>query len=336
MSIKARQARDGLALFKVESARRSKEKPNEPHMFQDSDPIGFDSNCSVCEGKHRDAIHHEGDVNIVSEGIDSTPDAVLQSIPSVSQPAPIGANNKDPAMSRKPKAESFVNEDGYTETVNPEVNQAPTQQEINAEKALAKQEAKAAKLAAKLAKQEAAIAAKAEKEAAKLAKLSATKEEREAAKAERAARLAALNADGERKYTGSMLALADRVKLGLYVKGVTGQLRSNDELAQILDGVTPIGVIQTAKAVLELDVNPYSHLNVGQQSMNLRNKLRGAIRKGTITLDAIRAYVAENDLDVSQSIVEKAAAKAERVAAAKAEKEAKAALKAAASEAVEA
>ena len=336
MSIKARQARDGLALFKVESTRRSKEKPNEPHTFRDSDPTGFDSNCSVCEGKHRDAIHHEGDVNIVSEGIDSTPDAMLQSIPSVSQPAPIGANNKDPAMSHKPKAESFVNEDGYTETVNPEVNQAPTQQEINAEKALAKQEAKAAKLAAKLAKQEAAIAAKAEKEAAKLAKLSATKEEREAAKAERAARLAALNVDGTRKYTGPMLALADRVKSGLYIKGVTGQLRSNDELAQILDGVTPIGVIQTAKAVLELDANPYSHLNVGQQSMNLRNKLRGAIRKGTITLDAIRTYVAENDLDVSQSIVEKAIAKAERVAAAKAEKEAKAALKAAASEAVEA
>lgn len=223
-------------------------------------------------------------------------------------------------MNRKPKAESFVNEEGFTETLNPTAEQGPTKQEIAAEKAQAKIAAKAEKLAAKAAKIEATAAAKAEKLAAKLAVMSSTKEERLAAKAERQARIDALNPDGTRKYVGSMLALADRVKQGVYVKGVTGQLRSNDELAQILDGVTPNGVIQTAKAVLELDVNPYAHLNVGQQSMNLRNKLRGAIRKGTVTLDAVRDYVATNDLDCSVSIVEKAAAKAGRVAVAKAER----------------
>lgn len=227
-------------------------------------------------------------------------------------------------MARKPKAvETFVDEDGNTVTLNPAPAQEPTRQEVAAAKAREKIAAKAEKAAAR-------EAAKAEKEAAKLAKVTSTKEEREAAKAERQARLEALNPDGTRKYVGSMLALADRVKQGVYVKGVTGQLRSNDELAQILDGVTPNGVIQTAKAVLELDANPYSHLNVGQQSMNLRNKLRGALRKGTITLDTVRDYVASNDLDCSKSIVEKAAAKAERIAAAKAEREAKAALKAAA------
>ena len=265
----------------------------------------------------------EGIVNIVDDPIDNSPPAGIESGFSVFNPAPYGAKPKEVTMARKPKAESFVNEEGYTETVNPEVEHEPTKQEIAAEKAQAKIAAKAEKLAAR-------EAAKAEKEAAKLAKVTATKEEREAAKAERQARLAALNPDGTRKYVGSMLALADRVKEGVYVKGVTGQLRSNDELAQILDGVTPNGVIQTAKAVLALDANPYSHLNVGQQSMNLRNKVRGALRKGTITLDAIRAYVAENDLDCSVSIVEKAAAKAERVAQAKAERETKAALKAAA------
>ncbi len=271
-----------------------------------------------------DPLTIEGDTTV----IDTAPDDVVKSDPSllngysVFNPAP-RAQQKEIIMARKPKAESFVNADGYTETLNPLPEQGPTKQEIAAEKA-------AAKLAAKAEKAAAREAAKAEKAAAAALKVSATKEAREAAKAERAARIAALDPEGKRNYHGSMLALADRVKQGVYVKGVTGQLRSNDELAQILDGVTPNGVIQTAKAVLALDENPYSRLNVGQQSMNLRNKMRGALRKGTLSLDAIRAYVAENDLDCSLSIVEKAAAKAERVALAKAEREAKAALKAAA------
>lgn len=265
----------------------------------------------------------EGIVNTIEDPIDNSPPAGIKSGFSVFNPAPFGAKPKEITMARKPKAESFVNDEGYTETVNPEVASGPTKQEIAAEKALAKIAAKAEKTAAR-------EASKAEKAAMQLAKVTATKEEREAAKSQRQARFAALNPDGTRKYIGSMLALADRVKEGAYVKGVTGQLRSNDELAQILDGVTPNGVIQTAKAVLALEMNPYSHLNVGQQSMNLRNKMRGALRNGVITLDAIRTYVGENDLDCSISIVEKAAAKAERVANTKAEREAKAALKAAA------
>jgi len=265
----------------------------------------------------------EGIVNTIEDPIDNSPPAGIKSGFSVFNPAPFGAKPKEITMARKPKAESFVNDEGYTETVNPDVASGPTKQEIAAEKALAKIAAKAEKTAAR-------EASKAEKAAMQLAKVTATKEEREAAKSQRQARFAALNPDGTRKYIGSMLALADRVKEGAYVKGVTGQLRSNDELAQILDGVTPNGVIQTAKAVLALEMNPYSHLNVGQQSMNLRNKMRGALRNGVITLDAIRTYVGENDLDCSISIVEKAAAKAERVANAKAEREAKAALKAAA------
>lgn len=259
---------------------------------------------------------HTKKMNIVETPIDS---GIPADVHSVFNPAPSGAKPKDKIMARKPKAESFVNDEGYTETMNPEIAREPTKQEIAAEKALAKIAAKAEKTAAR-------EASKAEKAATQLAKVTATKEEREAAKSQRQARFAALNPDGTRKYIGSMLALADRVKEGAYVKGVTGQLRSNDELAQILDGVTPNGVIQTAKAILALDMNPYSHLNVGQQSMNLRNKLRGAVRKGTITLNAVREYVGTNDLDCSVSIVEKATAKAARVAAAKIEREAKAAV----------
>lgn len=268
-------------------------------------------------------------MNDVEYPIDKTRPTSIKSGFSVSKPAPTGAKPKEIKMARKPKAESFVNDEGYTETLNPDVPREPTRQEIAAEKALAKIAAKAEKAAAR-------EAAKAEKEAAKAAKVTVTAAERQAAKAERMARLAALNPDGTRKYLGSMLALADRVKEGAYVKSVTGQLRSNDELAQILDGVTPNGVIQTAKAMLELEMNPYSHLNVGQQSMNLRNKLRGAVRKGVIDLNDVRRYVTVNDLDCSQSIVEKAAAKAERVANAKAERETKAALKVAAQETAEA
>jgi hypothetical protein len=28
-----------------------------PHIFQNSNPSGFDSNCEVCGGKQRDAVH---------------------------------------------------------------------------------------------------------------------------------------------------------------------------------------------------------------------------------------------------------------------------------------
>ena len=264
---------------------------------------------------------HTKKMNIVEDPIDSSPPTGIYSGFSVFNPALTRAKPKEKIMARKPKAESFVNDEGYTETLNPDSPGEPTKQEIAEEKAQAKIAAKAEKIAIR-------EAAKAEKEATRTEKNSVMKEAREAARHERMARLEALNPDGTRKYLGTMLALADRVKEGFYIKGVTGQLRSNDELAQILDGVTPNGVIQTAKSVLALDANPYSHLNVGQQSMNLRNKLRGAVRKGTITLDVVREYVGTNDLDCSVSIVEKAAAKAERVATAKAEREAKAAHKA--------
>jgi len=230
------------------------------------------------------------------------------------------------AESGTPEANTVIkHEDGSTETLNPTPVKEPTKQELKAAEAQAR-------IAAKAAKQEAAAKAKAEREAAKAEKEAlkgATAEQRAAAKAAREARMAELAASG-RKYVGSMLALSDRVKEGQYVKSATGQLRSNDELAIALDGVTPNGVIQTAKAVLTLEANPYSHLNVGQQSMNLRNKMRGAIRKGLLSIEAVRDYVKANDLDVSADVKAKAEAKAARQAELKAEREAKAAAAAAA------
>lgn len=217
-----------------------------------------------------------------------------------------------------------MDEDGNTVTHNPVPVKEKTPQELKTEAAQAKIAEKAAKKAAADAKKAEREAAKAEKEAAS----SLTKEEREAKKAERLARIEALKAEGK-NYTGSMLSLADRVKQGVYVKGATGQLRSNDELAQALDTVTPTGVIQLAKHVLALEANPYSHLNVGQQSMNLRNKMRGAITKKVLTIEQVKATIVELDLDVSKEIAARKQAKEE----AKTKREADAAAKKAAAEA---
>lgn len=193
---------------------------------------------------------------------------------------------------------------------------------------------KAAETQAKIeAKEKAALERKekADKRAAEKAEVEARKAERAAKAAENKAaaeaRAAELAAAG-RKYVGSMLSLADRVKQGLYVKGTNGQLRSNDEVAVALDGVKPVDVIKVGLSLLELESNPYASLNIGQQSMNLRNRLRGAVRKGTLSVEAIVKFVAEHGLNTAaEEAAAKAKAKAEReaaAAAAKAEKEAKA------------
>ncbi len=265
------------------------------------------------------------------EVLDNSPPAGIKSGFSVFNPQP----QKEITMSRKPKQNDGVikHEDGYTETINPLPEKEPTKQELKAAEAQAKLAAKAAKLAEREAK-------KAEREAAKAAKVTTTAEERAANKAEREARLAALNPDGKRTYTGSMLALADRVKQGAYVKGATGQLRSTNELAEALDAVPVDNVIRLAKQVLGLEANPYVNLNTGQQSMNLRNLMRGAIKKGTLTIATIRETIeAEGYATATDWAAEREAKKAERearAAAAKAAKSAAAAEKAKAKAAAEA
>lgn len=156
---------------------------------------------------------------------------------------------------------------------------APTKQDVDAAKAAAAIKAKADKADAatkKAAEAAAAKEAKAKEVAENKAKAATEREAKAAALAEK--RKAELGPDSKRTYLGSMLALSDRVKAGVYTKGLTGQLRSNDELALALDAVPTDNVIQLALLALHLDSNPYAALNRGQQSMNLRNKLRGAIR----------------------------------------------------------
>ncbi len=178
-------------------------------------------------------------------------------------------------------------------------------------------EVKAKLVAEKLAAKEAKVTAKAEATAAKA-------QARADAKAAREARMAELGPQNK------MSALRDAKKN--YVKSATGLLRSNDELAQALDAVTATNVVPMALALLQLEHNPYARLNVGQQSMNLRNRLRGALKKGLITIarvvevrdaggyaipagDIATKAIAKAERDAKRHLLTACAAKAETAAA---------------------
>jgi hypothetical protein len=145
---------------------------------------------------------------------------------------------------------------------------------------LAKAEQAAAREQARKEKSDARIAKTAEKEHARAAKAAAKAAQREQKAAEREARDAERKAQG--LSTGPMAALRDAKKQ--YVKSATGQYRTTDELAEALDAVPSDRIVELCKEVLGLTSNPYILLNRGQQSMNMRNKLRFAIKKGTVTI----------------------------------------------------
>lgn len=164
----------------------------------------------------------------------------------------------------------------------------PTAQEVAEAKAKEKVAAKQAKLdaAAKAkADKEEANKLKAEAKAKKAADAQAAKDAKAAETAEQKA--AAKKLRDEQKAAGVVAepgegmsgALREKVALGLYVKGKNGQLRTNDSIALALESVAVTDMVPLLLETLGLAENPYPHLNQGQQSMNLRNRLRGAIRK---------------------------------------------------------
>jgi colicin import membrane protein len=169
-----------------------------------------------------------------------------------------------------------------TETTKPA---GPTAEDKAAAKA-AREQAAAVKAQAAADKQAAALKKKEDREVAKAAAEKAKAD----AKTEREAKAALRKAELAANPLGEMHALRDAKDR--YVKGSTGRLRSTDPLATALDAVQPAGVIQLAMQLLQLETNPYAHLNVGQQSMNLRNKMRGAINKKVFTIEQL---VAERD-----------------------------------------
>lgn len=86
------------------------------------------------------------------------------------------------------------------------------------------------------------------------------------------------------KYTGPMLALRDRVAAKAYVTASNGNPCCADDLAAACGIHKPVDVVRGLIIALKLEGNPYLHLNIGQQSMNLRNKARGALKNGLLTM----------------------------------------------------
>lgn len=95
-------------------------------------------------------------------------------------------------------------------------------------------------------------------------------------------------------YQGPMLALRAAAKS--YVTGKNGNPHCNDMVAELLSQLTREQTVKTLGELLfaqgvTTSTNPYITLNPGQQSMNLRNKLRGALKGGTVTFAAVEAAV---------------------------------------------
>ena len=90
-------------------------------------------------------------------------------------------------------------------------------------------------------------------------------------------------------YTGPMLALRQRAKSGAYVKAVNGNPCCSDRLAALCGAYPREAVVRGLLKALSLDFNPYVHLNPGQQSMNLRNKARVALKNGLIKHEDVDA-----------------------------------------------
>jgi hypothetical protein len=153
---------------------------------------------------------------------------------------------------------------------------------------------------------DARIAKAAEKERARAIKAAAQTQNREQKAAERAARQAASASDSP------MATLRDAKKR--YVKSATGQYRTPDALGDILDAVPADRIVDLVIEVLDLKGNPYLFLNRGQQSMNLRNKLRFAIKRGEVTLARIEEVrdAGQYTLTEEQMAEAEAARKAEK------------------------
>lgn len=94
-------------------------------------------------------------------------------------------------------------------------------------------------------------------------------------------------------YQGPMLALRERLKAGAYKKAANGQPSCGDALAQALGVLKPADVIRACIIALAFDANPYTHLNVGQQSMNLRNRVRNALTRGDFGMGVVIEAVEE-------------------------------------------
>ena len=104
-----------------------------------------------------------------------------------------------------------------------------------------------------------------------------------------------------------MLALVSARKS--YIVGANGILNNGDRLAALCGQYTREQTVTALVKALKLPGNPYLALNPGQQSMNLRNKARNALKNGTLTLvEVSAAYDDKAPVPTVAPIVEGAAA----------------------------
>lgn len=101
-----------------------------------------------------------------------------------------------------------------------------------------------------------------------------------------------VNPDGSLKtvkqpYTGPMVAL--KTARLHYTPARNGVLCNGDPLALLCGSYTREQTVKALIVALKLPGNPYLALNPGQQSMNLRNKARNAIKNGLLTLAEVQA-----------------------------------------------
>jgi hypothetical protein len=96
--------------------------------------------------------------------------------------------------------------------------------------------------------------------------------------------------DDKTRYQGPMLALVAARKN--YTKAANGVLCNGDQLALICGKHSREATVAALIIALKLPGNPYLALNPGQQSMNLRNKARNALKNGALTYAEIEAAYA--------------------------------------------
>lgn len=90
---------------------------------------------------------------------------------------------------------------------------------------------------------------------------------------------------------GPMRGLRERLKAGAYQKMPNGQPANGDEVATALGNLEPLEVVKALMIAFDHTTNIYGHLNVGQQSMNYRNKFRGALKRGELGMGVLREAV---------------------------------------------
>lgn len=88
-------------------------------------------------------------------------------------------------------------------------------------------------------------------------------------------------------YNGPMIAL--KTARRAYVKAANGIPCNGDRLAILCGRFSREHTVRALILALGLGSNPYSHLNPGQQSMNLRNKARHAVSEGRLSFALIEA-----------------------------------------------